>query len=267
MTPVRYFPLYSSMLLVLTVLSCCQYVCFAALAGPSTNQIEQVSRLITQTLDGSHEGDKDQRYASVREMASQQQQSIPRNELVYGELSVPVLAELLDAVGLEENDAFLDIGSGDGALVLGAAMLYPDELRIARGLELMPGLVTRSQLHAKKLESNLQIPVELTLGDVHQAHDPSGGELVASILQDSTLAVCFATTWSADNATPDDKTSLKGRSLPKLSASLNLMPLGSRILLIDGRLDLKDGYQWEGDMKIVCPDTAPFSVASLYERR
>jgi hypothetical protein len=253
---------------MLRLLSVYVGACFAALAPPSANHIEQVRRLIAETLDGNHDGGKGQRYASVREMASQQHDLTPLNELTYGELSVPVLAELLDAVGMEDNDAFLDVGSGDGALVLGAAMLYPNELRIARGLELVPGLVTRSQLHAKRLESDLMVPVELLLGDVHQAHQThADGAMVASILQDSTLAVCFATTWSADNPTPDDKTSLQGRSLPKLSASLNRMPLGSRILLIDGRLDPQDGYRWEGDMKIVCPDTAPFSVASLYERR
>jgi hypothetical protein len=158
--------------------------CFAALAPPCANQIEQVRRLIAETLDGCHDGSKGQRYASIREMASQQHDSTPLNELTYGELSVPVLAELLDAVGLEDNDAFLDVGSGDGALVLGAAMLYPNVCRIARGLELVPGLVTRSQLHAQRLESDLAVPVELLLGDVHQAHEThADGAMVASILR------------------------------------------------------------------------------------
>jgi hypothetical protein len=233
--------------------------CFAL----SPSHIDQVSRLVADTLDSNH-GDKYQRYESVREITTVlQAMGTPQNELVYGELSVAVLAELLDAVGVEEDDAFLDIGSGDGALVLGAAMLYPEQVRIARGLELVPGLLERSQVHAQQLHEKLQVPVEFSLGDVHCESD----ETVASILADSTLAVCFATTWSANNVSAGDKTSLNGRSLPKLSTALTRMPLGSRILLIDGRLSEKDGYRWEGDMKIACPDTAPFSIASLYERR
>lgn len=225
--------------------------------------VESVSQIIAETLQTS-QGEKSQRYASVREMAAKESSTTPRNELVYGELSVSVLAELVDAVGVEDNDAFLDIGSGDGALVLGAAMLYPDQIRVSRGLELVPGLVSRSQAHAQQLESQLTVPVEFTLGNVHQADQDL---TLQSILNDSTLAVCFATTWSADNATPEQKTSLKGRSLPKLSEALNHMPIRSRILVIDGRLNAKDGYRWEGDMQITCPDTAPFSIASLYERR
>jgi hypothetical protein len=37
------------------------------------------------------------------------------HQLIYGELSVPVLATILDAVGVEYRERFLDLGSGDGA--------------------------------------------------------------------------------------------------------------------------------------------------------
>jgi len=230
---------------------------------PSQLRIDSVSQIVSETLNSDHGGDKTKRYASVRSMASLQKFS-PRHELVYGELSIPVLAKLLDAAHVEENDAFLDVGSGDGALTLGAAMLYSESLRISRGLEIMPGLMARSTQNAQKLASKLEVPVEFTHGNVHNA---DSDKAVASILADSTLTVCFATTWSADNATSKDKTSLKGRLLPKLSTALCDMPVGSRIVLVDGRLDPNDGFEWEGDMKIICPDTAPFSVATLYERK
>lgn len=237
--------------------------CSSLSVTPSQIRIDSISHLVSETLNSDHEGDKTKRYASVRSMASVHQTS-PRHELVYGELSIPVLATILDAVQVEENDAFLDIGSGDGALSIGAAMLYPKRLRISRGLEIMPGLVARSRQNAEKLSTRLELPVEFTHGNVH--HTGSDKE-VASILSDSTLAVCFATTWSADNARSKDKTSLRGRLLPKLSAALCDMPVGARIVLVDGRLDPKDGFEWGGDMKISCPDTAPFSIATLYERK
>eukprot|EP00816_Leptocylindrus_hargravesii_P008530 CAMPEP_0196818366 /NCGR_PEP_ID=MMETSP1362-20130617/65251_1 /TAXON_ID=163516 /ORGANISM="Leptocylindrus danicus, Strain CCMP1856" /LENGTH=46 /DNA_ID= /DNA_START= /DNA_END= /DNA_ORIENTATION= len=44
------------------------------------------------------------------------------------------------------------------------------------------------------------------------------------------------------------------------------MKEGARVVIIDGKLNCQDGYRWEGDLKIHCPDTAPYSIASLYER-
>jgi hypothetical protein len=255
---------------------------------PDPAKIEDVSRRIQRIFEDQH-GDYQQRYASVQELAesspaqvlggggdygevSQQQQ---QQQLVYGELSIPVLAEILSAVGVEENDAFLDIGAGDGALVLGAALMYDNHLRVSRGLEVVPQLVERSQQHAAKLLSSQGLamaPIEFYLGDIYNSKD----QQVDQILQDSTLAVCFATTWSAADQSnvaslsPNTK-SLNRRFLPQLSSSLQRMPRGSRIVVIDGRLILgevnTDVYTWEGDMKVKCPDTAPYSTASLFIRK
>ena len=109
--------------------------------------------------------------------------------------------------------------------------------------------------------------VDFFVGNVYQAN-----EELLSTLQDTTLAVCFATTWSQMNNIDESggvkkKTSLDGRRLPQLSLALTALPVGARVVIVDGKLDEKDGYAWEGDLRIYCPDTAPFSIASLYVRR
>ena len=39
-------------------------------------------------------------------------------------------------------------------------------------------------------------------------------------------------------------------------------------VIVDGRLDAEgDGFDWLGDLRITCPDTAPHSTAALYRRR
>lgn len=236
--------------------------------------------------------------------------SIPQNELVYGELSVPTLATILDAVGVHDDDVFLDIGSGDGALVLGASLLYAsndssdsdvdiDEeksggewrrrnaIQKCYGVDIVPGLVERSIVHAKNLERILQSgddniqttngilndnqsEIHFLLGDIH-----TPDKHLQHILHETTIAVCFATTWSAGNANndsnDDDKrrsTSLQGRRLPKLSTALSTsLSSGCRVVVIDGKLSEDDGFIWQGDLKIICPDTAPHSIATLYHKQ
>lgn len=237
-----------------------------------TERLNQVSNLINLAL-GDGKGEKDGRYESARKAALELGDEKQAYELVYGELSIPVLATILDAVGVEKGDRFLDIGSGDGALVLGASLLFVDEedgqnaIKVARGLEIVPGLFDRSRRHEEALRSILepspllqenQSPIEFALGDVHAA---KSDQSVASILQDTTLVVCFATTWSAGNAKGN---SLKGRRLEELSKALSMLPKGARIVIVDGRIDRKDGHEWQGDLTVECPDTAPFSIASLY---
>ena len=226
------------------------------------------------------------RYASVRRSISGFQTDLPANELVYGELSVPVLATILDAVGVMPGDVFLDIGSGDGGLVMAASLLYApspedeegmagEENSIAKayGVEIVPGLVDRSNVHWSNLRRMLGhsslgkhcAGVEFALGDVHEPNED-----IRRILAESTIAVCFATTWSAGNADLEDdkrRTSLQGRRLPRLSKALAALRRGCRVVIIDGRLDESDGFKWEGDLRVTCPDTAPYSIASLYTRQ
>ena len=239
-------------------------------------RLSKVSGWISQALgddDDTHMKNKD-RYESARLAAKELQDSKESYELVYGELSVPVLATILDAVGVHQGDRFLDIGSGDGALVFAASLLYggsedgsDNAIEKARGLEIVPGLYQRSLKHLDALQEITQnehgSPIEFVLGDVHDAHTD---ESLKALLQDTTLAVCFATTWSAGNAKQqqDQKTSLQGRKLHALSKALSLLPTGARTVIVDGRLNKEDGHDWQGDLRIECPDTAPFSIASLY---
>ena len=45
-----------------------------------------------------------------------------------------------------------------------------------------------------------------------------------------------------------EKTSLGGRRLPRLSTALTRLPMGARAVIVDGRLDEKDGFRFEGDL-------------------
>ncbi len=243
--------------------------------------VTKINQLVEAAL--GDEGDaSDNRYVFARDAVTNFQkgdESPPSNELVYGELSIEVLVTILDAVGVQENDVFLDIGSGDGALVLGASLLYADAdneaieggnaMKKCYGVDIVPGLVERSITHANNLHQILQdkenflqrnqAEIELLLGDIHQPDDQ-----LESILKETTIAVCFATTWSAENSVG---TSLQGRKLPKLSKALSRgLSSGCRAVIIDGKLDEEDDFTWMGDLRIQCPDTAPYSVATLYHK-
>ena len=52
---------------------------------------------------------------------------------------------------MREGDAFLDIGAGDGAPTLAAALLYPKALRASRGVEIVAPLVERARRHRAAL--------------------------------------------------------------------------------------------------------------------
>jgi len=206
--------------------------------------------------DGQSISSKIGRYASARTLALEikgdNQARVPSNELVYGELSVPVLATILDAVGVRKGDRFLDIGSGDGGLVLGASLLYPDHLEKSQGVELIPGLVERSILHLDRLREIFQKEqpdlqnrldnVAFLAGNIYE-HDQHAA--LRQMVEESTFVVCFATTWSANNNEGSSKTSLQGR----------------------GKIMESDGFCWEGDLRLECPDTAPYSIASLYTKK
>lgn len=82
----------------------------------------------------------------------------------------------------------------------------------------------------------------------------------------TTIAICFATTWSKN---------IPGKKLHRLSKALvgganndgsSNLPKGAKIVIIDGCLSPNDGYIYEGELKLYCPDTAPYSIARLYTR-
>lgn len=179
--------------------------------------------------------------------------------LVYGELDVRAVAKVLAAVDVRCGDRFIDIGSGDGLPTLAAALLYPEALSMCRGVEIVSGLVARAQHHERSLRAWLETSelraasTEMICGDVYAPADD-----VVTALGESTLALCFATTWS--HGAPR-------RELARLSGALHAhMPVGARAVIVDGRLLEREGWRWEGDLRIVTPDTAPYSTARLYVR-
>jgi hypothetical protein len=275
--------LASSVLVLCSIVLCDAFSSSAPVIVPEVHpaHVTKVTQLVKEAL-GDEDGANDNRYAFARDAVTSFQEndeSPPSNELVYGELSVGTLTTILDAVGVQQNDAFLDIGSGDGALVLGASLLYADTddeancgnaIKMCYGVDIVPGLVERSMLHSDNLHRILQDNdsslrqnqggIELLLGDIHQPDAQ-----LQNILKETTIAVCFATTWSAENSVG---TSLQGRKLPKLSKALSRgLTSGCRVVIIDGKLDEEDGFRWMGDLRIQCPDTAPYSVATLYHKR
>ena len=283
MTISTIYLLASSVVVLCCIVLCDAFSSSAPVIVPEVRpaHVTKVTQLVKAAL-GDEDGANDNRYAFARDAVTtfqENEESPPSNELVYGELSVGTLTTILDAVGVQQNDTFLDIGSGDGALVLGASLLYADTddedtcgnaIKMCYGVDIVPGLVERSISHADNLHRILQdnhsflrenqAGIELLLGDIHQPDDQ-----LQNILKETTIAVCFATTWSAENSVG---TSLQGRKLPKLSEALSRgLTSGCRVVIIDGKLDEEDDFRWMGDLRIQCPDTAPYSVATLYHKR
>ena len=73
-----------------------------------------------------------------------------RVSLTYGEAHFAPLHALLSRVGVRRGDVLVDLGSGTGRVVLGAALAFP-ALGQARGYELLPGL------HAAALEAHSRL--------------------------------------------------------------------------------------------------------------
>ena len=225
--------------------------------------VADVEATLRQVLEDCTTTSRDHRRLEAQEAGQRARRSLhlTESQLVYGELDVRTVATLLDAAEVRSGDRFVDIGSGDGLPTLAASLLYPEALAVCRGLEIVPELVARAKKHAARLcaMGRMAAPIEMMQGDVYRATDRAAGAeatRVANLLGDSTLALCFATTWS-DGA--------PRRELPRLSAALRAtMPLAARAIIVDGRLIEADGWFWEGDLRIVTPDTAPYSTARLY---
>jgi hypothetical protein len=197
------------------------------------------------------------------------QLELPQHETVYGELGIDALAKVLDAVGVGKGDTFLDIGSGDGMLVMGASLLWPEHFKSCVGLEILPSLYERSLAFQPQFQQMVDkdgipsCPIKFQLGNVYDVlttdADDYDRKLLKDIVKQTTVAVCFATTWSRG---------IPGQRLDRLSKALgSAMRPDSRVVIIDGRLDCEDGFEYEGELKIYCPDTAPYSTARLYTKQ
>lgn len=220
---------------------------------------EQQKRRVREVLDRVYGGEDSEEYEERRGRARASGEddatlNLPKYQLVYGELGLDALATILDAVQVQKGDRFLDIGHGDGVLVASAALLYPDHLEASVGVELVPELHARSLEFQSKWPRDAQAKTELLLGDVYEPDDAT-----RKCLSETTVAVCFATTWSGG---------APGKRLPRLSEALgSSLPAGARLVIVDGVLDpAKDGYDFVGELKLFCPDTSPYSTARLYTK-
>jgi len=196
----------------------------------------------------------DERRAQARDTSQSdgQQLNVDPSNRVYGELGLDALVTILDAVGVREGDTLLDVGSGDGMLVAAAAALYP--LRTVYGIEIMPSMHQRAIKYTQQVEQLASVsPMCLACGDIYNMD-----ATVSKMVQDSYLVVCFATTWSRG---------IPGRKLHRLSEALaSKLPEKAKVVIVDGVLNMADGWNYQGELRIQCPDTAPYSVAHLYEK-
>lgn len=72
---------------------------------------------------------------------------------VYGEITFPTLAELLDSLEPREGEQFYDLGSGTGKSTFIATLLYPFARCV--GIEYLPALYQQSQQILKEFEEKV----------------------------------------------------------------------------------------------------------------
>lgn len=257
-------------LLVVSSASC------VLLPAPAPAHVDSVCAALAPVFGASGSAEWDERRVAARAagLTAAAAGRGAMHELVYGELGISALANLLGALRIRPGDAFVDIGAGDGVLVLAAPLLYP-ELRTSRGIECLPELVARAEAHLSAWAGSQETPplIDFTLADVY---DPDGP--ASAILADSDVAVCFATTWAGIEA--GTEAGAEGcTDLPRLAAILaaTLRP-GSRVALVDARLepnvgtaaggkttgDVTSGFRLEAELRLECPDTVPYSTARIY---
>ena len=75
------------------------------------------------------------------------------------------------AVGVWKNEKFLDIGSGDGALVFAAELFYGSDIHISRGVEIVPELFDRSNTYFETMTEISEMSddqIQFYCGDICQ---------------------------------------------------------------------------------------------------
>jgi hypothetical protein len=142
----------------------------------------------------------------------------------YGEFDLSFFAELLQSASPKPGDTFLDLGSGVGRLVVGAALLHPDTWSNCHGIELS------APLHERAIEARYAFeelpsprppiaPCEYTCGDVL-------GVEAATALGASAVCFSYAVTWARE----------KGAHTALSRALASSLRPGSRVISIDLKL-------------------------------
>lgn len=111
-------------------------------------------------------------------------------ELIYGEVVFEYFIPVLEYAEIKDGEVFWDLGCGGGKPVFTAALAYPG-LKVARGLELLEGLVTlaeeiKTDLLSECGQQNVSVaPIEIIQGDM-LTHDWSDADVIY------LSAVCFS---------------------------------------------------------------------------
>ena len=74
-------------------------------------------------------------------------------------------------MGVRKNEKFLDIGSGDGALVFAAPLFYGSDIHVLRGDEILPKLMDRSNTYSETMTKISEISDDQIIfycGDIYQ---------------------------------------------------------------------------------------------------
>jgi len=118
--------------------------------------------------------------------------------LVYGEFDLAFLERLLEAAEPQKGDTFVDLGSGCGRAVLGAALLRPSTWAECVGVEFLP------ELHAAAVEARVRLDEMPELADTPVA--PVGytcadlwSEEAEAPLAAASVAFSYSVTWERDD--------------------------------------------------------------------
>lgn len=143
------------------------------------------------------------------------------DQLVYGELELETFAEVLQGASPTAGEVFLDIGSGAGRLVLGAACMHQGWSRCI-GIELLPHLHEQAEAAAAALRREHASSLPCTEFLCCDAFEPTDGALAA--LCEADVVAAYAITWACDEC---------GR-LTQLSNLLGAtLKDGARVLVVD----------------------------------
>ena len=149
------------------------------------------------------------------------------DSMTYGEFDLAFLDSLLEAAEPQKGDTFVDLGSGCGRLVLGAALLRPKVWAECHGIELLPELHNEAVAarmcmdEVPELSAAPIAPVGFTCADLWS-------EEAAAPLPAASVAFAYAVTWARDD---------EEGCLTELSALLaRRLSDGARVVSIDLKL-------------------------------
>jgi hypothetical protein len=149
------------------------------------------------------------------------------DSMTYGEFDLDFLGSLLEAAAPQKGDSFVDLGSGCGRLVLGAALLQPSVWAECHGIELLAELHNEAVAARMRMDELPELsvspiaPVGFTCADLWS-------DEAAAPLSAASVAFAYAVTWARDD---------EEGCLTELSALLaRRLSDGARVVSIDLRL-------------------------------